>query len=229
MTDPLAPASTRGEERVRAKRISIDGFASISLGSNMIAYHLTSFGAYGFWLPNDPRGSWSSKVWADHLKPFGPATKVSSFESVAAIPHNQLLRAEAKRVLKYPAIVFNVEQREIIAQAINEILPTLRIRIFACAIMPDHVHLVTGAHVESGDTLIGYFKRSGTRQLNKTNRNPMKKFTEKNRTPSIWAENGWTVFIDSEDQLLACVNYVEQNPIKAGLPPQRWSFVEMAL
>ena len=37
-------------------------------------YHAI-FGAYGFWLPNDPRGSWSDFVGAWELFRFGPTTK----------------------------------------------------------------------------------------------------------------------------------------------------------
>ena len=35
------------------------------------------FSAYGFWLPNDPRGSWSDFVGSWELQRFGPATKVN--------------------------------------------------------------------------------------------------------------------------------------------------------
>src|SRR4051812_14608983 len=37
-------------------------------------YHAI-FAGYGFWLPNEQRGSWSTEVWAPHLRQFGPATK----------------------------------------------------------------------------------------------------------------------------------------------------------
>jgi len=38
------------------------------------AYHVI-FCAYGFWLPNDPRGSWSDFVRSWELLRFGKATK----------------------------------------------------------------------------------------------------------------------------------------------------------
>ena len=40
----------------------------------VLAYHLI-FTAYGFWLPNDPRGSWSDFVRAWELFITGKATK----------------------------------------------------------------------------------------------------------------------------------------------------------
>ena len=46
------------------------------------------FSAYGFWLPNDPRGSWSDTVRDLELLRFGPATKADTTRSVAARPHD---------------------------------------------------------------------------------------------------------------------------------------------
>jgi hypothetical protein len=37
----------------------------------VIGYHII-LGAYGFWLPNDPRGSWSNEVWESNYD--GPPT-----------------------------------------------------------------------------------------------------------------------------------------------------------
>ncbi|HUT10853.1 MAG TPA: hypothetical protein VMY42_10175 [Thermoguttaceae bacterium] len=50
----------------------------------VLAYHVI-FGAYGFWLPNDPRGSWSDFVGSWELARFGKATKVSTRRSLAAL------------------------------------------------------------------------------------------------------------------------------------------------
>ena len=43
----------------------------------VIAYHLI-LSAYGFWLPNDERGSWSDFVRSYELYAFGPATKADT-------------------------------------------------------------------------------------------------------------------------------------------------------
>jgi hypothetical protein len=42
--------------------------------------------------------------------------------------------------------------------------------------------------------------------------------------PSPWVEGCWKVFLNEGDVLRA-IDYVEKNPIKAGLKPQKWSFV----
>lgn len=71
----------------------------------VIAYHVI-FGAYGFWLPNDPRGPWSTEVWAHHLQPFGGATKVDTRQSLADRGHDRSLRLGAREHLQYPAVQF---------------------------------------------------------------------------------------------------------------------------
>lgn len=75
----------------------------------VIAYHVV-ISAYGFWLPNDPRGSNSTFVRAWRLLPFGTATTVHHTRSVARAPHDWRLRRAAKGVLKYAPVAFNGEQ-----------------------------------------------------------------------------------------------------------------------
>lgn len=60
------------------------------------AYHVIMT-TYGFWLPNDPRGSWSDWVRQWELYAFGAATKVETRRSVAKQPHDRQMRMEAKK------------------------------------------------------------------------------------------------------------------------------------
>jgi hypothetical protein len=61
----------------------------------IVGYHVV-FGAYGFWLPNDPRGSWSVFVGSWELFRYGPATKTSETWSQARQPHDIRLRLAAE-------------------------------------------------------------------------------------------------------------------------------------
>ena len=70
------------------------------LGSHVI------LSAYGFWLPNDPRGSWSDFVGAWELVRFGRATRTHARRSVASQPHDRKAREAAKWALKYPPVQF---------------------------------------------------------------------------------------------------------------------------
>ena len=71
----------------------------------VIASHVI-FSAYGFWLPNDPRGSWSDFVGSWELLRFGRATKADVTHSLAAEPHNHALRLAAKKLLRYSPVQF---------------------------------------------------------------------------------------------------------------------------
>ena len=44
-------------------------------------------------------------------------------------------------------------------------------------------------------------------------------------TRSPWARGCWTVYLDNEEAVRRAILYVEQNPVKDGLRPQKWSFV----
>ncbi|MGB2821508.1 MAG: hypothetical protein WBF17_11040 [Phycisphaerae bacterium] len=60
----------------------------------ILAYHAI-ISAYGFWLPNDPRGSWSDFVRRWELLSFGKATKVDVRHSVARAEHDVAERFRA--------------------------------------------------------------------------------------------------------------------------------------
>jgi len=100
--------------------------------------------AYGFWLPNDPRGSWSDFIRSWELLKYGNATKIEERHSVARRPHNSALRAAAKRELMYPPVIFNGKQALAIACGFGDVVLRSGCVIYACAVMPDHAHLVTG-------------------------------------------------------------------------------------
>ena len=69
-------------------------------------YHLI-LPAYGFWLPNDPRGSWSEFVGKWELVRFGKTTRSLSRRELCELTDAELAdREAARRSLKYPAVQF---------------------------------------------------------------------------------------------------------------------------
>src|SRR4029079_8455070 len=111
------------------------------LGSHVI------FGAYGFWLPNDPRGSWSDFVGAWELFHYGGATKTTENCSVAGRPHDREKRLAAKEALKFPPVNFSGIQARAIGRGFAAYAAKSSLTIHACAILPDHVHLVLARHL----------------------------------------------------------------------------------
>jgi hypothetical protein len=77
----------------------------------MVRWHHLIITAYGFWLPNDPRGSWSDFVGAWELLRFGEATKVDDKRSYVFISEGEHLQCAVDNVRRHPAKEGLPEQR----------------------------------------------------------------------------------------------------------------------
>jgi hypothetical protein len=130
----------------------------------ILAFH-SIFSMYGFWMPNDPRGSGSDYVAVWELFRYGPATKITSRRSVAESPHEQYRRLAAKQALRYPPVEITGQQAVAIAHGFGEACREASYRIHACSILPDHVHLVIGWHPSNIRRIVGHMKSRATRRL----------------------------------------------------------------
>ncbi len=186
--------------------------------------------AYGFWLPNDQRGSWSDFVRAFDLLKFGEATKTDERRSVASRPHDSALRAAAKKELMYPPVLFTGHQALAIAEGFANVVLRTACVIYACAIMPDHVHLVIGRHRYDIQQVANLLKGGATTSLRKHGLDPFSSFSGgpqgRVRLPSPWAHKFWKVWLDSHDDVHRSIEYTDDNPIKAGFKKQNWKFVK---
>jgi REP element-mobilizing transposase RayT len=190
----------------------------------IIGYHVV-FGAYGFWLPNDPRGSWSNFVGSWELFRFGPATKTSDRRSLAHRPHDPQLRLAAKAALARPAVKFSDAQAAAIGDGFASYVERSGLAVWACAIMSDHVHLVIGKpHIKIEQVVI-QLKGDATQSLMKRRLHPFGGMKDADgRPPKCFARGQWKVFLDPGDVPRA-IKYVEDNPAKEGKERQWWDFV----
>ena len=194
----------------------------------VVGYHAIMT-AYGFWLPNDPRGSWSDFVRSWELLRFGKATRIETTRSVAGETHDFALRQAAKQALRYPEVHFSPEQIESIAVGFAEYVQKSGVKIWACSILPEHVHFVIGRHRFNVEQIVNLLKGASTTQLMKDGRHPLAAFAQPGeRPPRCWASRGWNVFLDSVENILRSIAYVEANPEKEGRPSQvgSWKFVQ---
>jgi len=190
------------------------------LGSHVI------ISAYGFWLPNDPRGSWSDFVGSWELFRFGKATKVDTHHSLASQKHNHGVRLSAKRVLKYPPVKFDGKQVGAIGRGFADCVEKNDMTIWACSILSEHVHLVVARHDYDVRQIVNQLKGYATRQLAREEVHPMRPFSTKdNRLPKVWGRGCWVVYLSSEADIKRAIRYVDNNPSKEGKPLQRWGFV----
>src|SRR5580704_17563066 len=135
------------------------------------AYHLI-LTTYGFWLPNDPRGSWSQFVRAFDLRQFGLATKTDDHRSVAKVPHNRQRRLEAKSFLSHKPVAFNGVQAHAVAMGFANCVRKSGCIVHACTVMPRHAHLVVARHEYEIEMIANLLKGSATTQLNRQKIHP---------------------------------------------------------
>ncbi len=186
------------------------------IGVVVLAYHLI-LTCYGFWLPNDPRGSWSDEVRRYELLRFGPATKVNTRRSIAGIEHDRSLREAAKAAMKYPPVTFDGRQARAVARGFASVCISNSYLVHACAIMSDHAHLVVARQGEHTiEQIARRLKAKATQQLNKEGLGV-------GRSP--WARGEWKVYLNEPGDIRRSIRYVDRNPVRAGRKKQDWRFV----
>jgi hypothetical protein len=83
-------------------------------------YHLI-LPHYGFWLPNDPRGSWSEFVASWEIARFGETTRHLEKRTLAMLSADELaLRVEARQALHYPPVTLTGNQALSIANGFKD-------------------------------------------------------------------------------------------------------------
>ncbi len=181
----------------------------------VIAYHLM-WTAYGFWLPNDPRGSTSRTTASDLIADLGELHRGRR----KVQPSSQVIREfrqRARGVLKFPLLEIAPEDSEIVAGGLSQAITEHRYTCYACAIMPDHVHALIRKHKHQAEEMIENLQQASRLRLSNSG-------ARENDHP-VWAQGGWKVFLDHPDAVRRTIRYVEENPIKWRLPRQHWPFV----
>ena len=182
---------------------------------------------YGFWLPNDPRGSWSEMVRKWELARFGTTTRSSQRRSLEELSPEEMSRREAAReALAYPPVVLTGRQAAAVARGFAAKASKSGYTLWACSILPEHTHLVIARHTYRVEQIANLLKGAATRQLIRENCHPLARHAKPGkRLPRMWAEHEWKVYLDSEEGIENAIRYVEDNPLKEGKPKQKWSFV----
>jgi REP element-mobilizing transposase RayT len=181
----------------------------------IVAYHLI-WTAYGTWLPNDPRGSGSHRVAAPQLAELGPLhfgrKKVQPLRSVV-----REFYEEAEDRLVNDVIRFASRQIELIADAFGESIRERRYTCYACAILPDHVHLVIRKHRHNAEAMIDALQSASRLRLIDAR--------EVSPFHPVWTQGGCKRFLGTPEHIRTAIRYVENNALKLGLPAQHWPFV----
>jgi hypothetical protein len=146
------------------------------MSMGVAAYHVIITN-YGFWLPNDPRGSWSDFVrsWEIYLAG-GPATGTDTRRSVAGVSHNARQRLVAKNALVRDPVVWTGVQAKAVGDGFARFVAKSALNIFACAIMPRHTHLVFERTTYLAEQVTNLLKGEATKELNRCDLHPFRDF-----------------------------------------------------
>ncbi|HUN81972.1 MAG TPA: transposase [Phycisphaerae bacterium] len=186
-----------------------------SIDPVVIAHHLILTG-YGHWLPNDPRGSLSPEIKAGKLFPLGDVHLGRKMPQ----PLRENVRRFSRRAaakLEHRILWFDAARRQAIAEMFSEVINAEGYTCFACAIMSNHAHLVIRKHRDKAEMMIRKLKNQSAARLRVELQLPLH---------PIWSGNPFKRFIITPKQLRETISYVRANPMKSGLPVQKFEFVK---
>jgi REP element-mobilizing transposase RayT len=181
----------------------------------IIAHHLV-WTAYGWWLPNDPRGSMSRNIVSVSIAELGELHYGrEKLQPAGWVIRDFFERAEEK--LQHPLLTFTREEIAVAAEALGTCIVGNRYTCYACAILPDHVHVLVRKHRDDAATMIEHLQNDTRLELQKRGLRA---------GHPVWGGPGWKVFLHTPDDIRRTIGYIERNPIKMRLPAQRWGFVK---
>jgi REP element-mobilizing transposase RayT len=125
--------------------------------------------------------------------------------------------AQAEPLLAHPVIRFDASQRGAIGTALGEEIRRTPYTCWACAVMPDHLHLVIRKHRHQAEEMI--------ERLQEATRAALVRDALVPDDHPVWTSGGWRKFLDSAEAVGRCLAYVERNPGREGMPQQAWDFV----
>ena len=181
----------------------------------IIAHHLI-WTAYGWWLPNDPRGSGSHEVVVEKIAELGPY----HFGRKTIQPLSKEIQEfynRAQFALIHDLLEFNEDDIQTIACGFAQTIKSHRYTCYACAIMPDHVHLIIRKHRDHAETMIENFQNESREEMIRAKRRDV--------DHPVWGGPGWKVFLDTRQDVERIIEYIRQNPVKINRPIQNWDFV----
>ena len=181
---------------------------------------------YGSWLPNDPRGSWSDFIGRWELVQFGrPRRTLLKKPLMELTPQEVATRTAAQQALMYPPVNLTDNQVQSVADGFGNLVHKSNYTVWACSIMPQHVHLVIARHPFKVEQIATLLKGAASRQIVEDHRHPLQHQDRRDRLPSIWARGCWKVYLDNDESISNAIRYVEQNPVEEGKPKQDWPWV----
>ncbi len=179
-------------------------------------YHLI-WTVYGFWLPNNPRGSTSSEVRIAAIKDLGPLHYGRKANQPASAEIKDF-RTKALDALKHPVLTLDDEGIALVGAIIGREIAAKEYVCYACAVMPDHVHLLIRRSRDWAEDMVAHFQE--------TTRSELIEVGMRSPTHPVWTKGpSWKGFLNSARDFERTIGYIRANPEVIGRPEQTWDFV----
>ena len=182
----------------------------------ILASHLV-FTGYAHWFPNDPRGTGSSEIRKDELKPLGDILPGRQYPQ----PPRDELRGffrEGEQRIEHERLWFREPHREIIANAFAGAARQHGYTLWACAVCSNHAHVVARTHRDRSEIIWNHLAIASMLALRGSGLFPS--------DHPLWSHRPYKVFLYSRSDVVGRIDYVNDNPGKEGLLRQHWSFVQ---
>jgi len=181
----------------------------------VIAHHLI-WTAYGWWLPNDPRGSGSKTVRNASLEELGDL----HYGRRANQPPRHEVREfydRAKPRLHHPLLQLTANEIPAAARGLAHCIKEHNYTCYAAVLMPDHVHLIIRKHRHSAEEMI--------ENLQALSRERLISEGLRDSDHPVWTAGGWKRFLDRPTAVRRVMAYIENNPREIGQSMQHWPFM----
>lgn len=119
--------------------------------------------------------------------------------------------------IQHPIMWFEEGERIAIANSCRREILGRRLTCYACAILPNHAHLLVRVHKITGREMIEMLKLCSRTGL----------MIEAGFPPAhpVWSEDVADMYKFTPQQVRTTLRYICQNPSKHRLPQQQWDFV----
>jgi REP element-mobilizing transposase RayT len=181
----------------------------------VIGYHLI-WTIYGWWLPNDIRGSSSHAVRNKILAELGDLHLGRKKIQPTSAELKQFHSA-ARAKLQHEVVKFSEHEIKRIADSFARVIKRESYTCYACAIMPDHIHLVIRKHRDLAEMMMFNFQNESLQAVLACG--------ERELEHPVWGGPGWKVYLEDQADFASTIKYVENNPITEDRPLQAYEFV----
>jgi len=172
----------------------------------VVGYHLI-WTACGWWLPNDPRGSSSHEIRCAEIVGLGELHHGRKKVQPAAGEIRKFYDA-ARQILKHELLKFSDDEISLLGKEFAEVIRKRTYTCYACALMPDHVHLLATVSGEmSIEKAVQFIKGGFSYRLKK----------ELGYSGEVWQRGFSEVRVNDQESFAKYRGYIAENPVKRGL------------